>query len=504
MDDRRLGRRAFLGAAVTAAAGLVGAGSRTSRAGEAFHRTTDVVVIGFGAAGACAAVEARAAGADVLIVERAETGGGTSALAGGILYFGGGTALQRDLGYEDSVEDMFRYLMASSGPQPDEAKVRLFCERSVEHFDWIRARGVPFRTSFYKGISLPLTDDGLLYSGSELAHPFRDLARPAPRGHKVRALGGEGGALLMTKLIEAARRSGAAVTTGARCRSLLQEADGSVVGVELQTGDGVRSVRARRGVVVCAGGFCRNRDMVARFAPRYLDCDTPIGVAGDDGAGILMGMAAGGAAVRMDAGFSALPFHPPEKLIEGILVNAAGARFVNEDVYYGLAGEEIVRRQGGRAFLILDRDCSVDSAYARPRLVAEGSDAAELERAAGFADGALVATLELYNRHARDGRDPVFHKQARYLRPLDRAPLRILECSTDKAYYPFFTLGGLHTTTGGEVLDPFGSAVPGLYAAGRTTSGVSALGYSSGVSLSDATFFGRLAGRSAARRGAAS
>ena len=61
-------------------------------------------------------------------------------------------------------------------------------------------------------------------------------------------------------------------------------------------------------------------------------------------------------------------------------------------------------------------------------------------------------------------------------------------------------MGGLHTSVDGEVLTADGERVPGLYAAGRTTSGIAAQGYSSGLSLADATFFGRRAGRAAALR----
>src|SRR5690349_21624276 len=93
----------------------------------------DVVVVGLGAAGACAAIEAREAGADVLVLERAGGGGGTSALSGGLIYMGGGTPVQKACGFEDSPDEMFRFLMAALGPEPDEAKIRLFCERSVEH-----------------------------------------------------------------------------------------------------------------------------------------------------------------------------------------------------------------------------------------------------------------------------------------------------------------------------------------------------------------------------------
>ncbi len=78
-------------------------------------------------------------------------------------------------------------------------------------------------------------------------------------------------------------------------------------------------------------------------------------------------------------------------------------------------------------------------------------------------------------------------------------PFGAIGCSTDNAIYAVFTLGGLHTRPTGEVLTPDGAVIPGLYAAGRTTSGLAASGYCSGISLADATFFGREAGRSAAK-----
>ncbi len=70
---------------------------------------------------------------------------------------------------------MFQYLMASCGDGPDEAKLRLYCEGSVAHYDWLVAQGVPFKPVFYYGCSgEPPTDDGLVWSGSERAHPFCD------------------------------------------------------------------------------------------------------------------------------------------------------------------------------------------------------------------------------------------------------------------------------------------------------------------------------------------
>jgi 3-oxo-5alpha-steroid 4-dehydrogenase len=180
----------------------------------------DVLVVGLGAAGAAAALEASRAGAATLVLERAGGGGGTSAMSGGVLYMGGGTALQRACGFEDSADAMFDYLMASCGLAPDEAKIRRYCEGSVEHYEWIVAQGVPFKQTFYHGCSgEPPTDDGLVWSGAENVHPFRDQARPAPRGH-VPQMTYQTGPLLMRQLCAAVDASPARVEANHRVVAL--------------------------------------------------------------------------------------------------------------------------------------------------------------------------------------------------------------------------------------------------------------------------------------------
>jgi 3-oxo-5alpha-steroid 4-dehydrogenase len=84
--------------------------------------------------------------------------------------------------------------------------------------------------------------------------------------------------------------------------------------------------------------------------------------------------------------------------------------------------------------------------------------------------------------------------------PLSTPPIGAFECTTENSIYAAFTLGGLLTDADGRVLDPDGAAIPGLFAAGRCTSGLSVGGYSSGLSLGDGTYFGRRAGAVAARR----
>ena len=111
--------------------------------------------------------------------------------------------------------------------------------------------------------------------------------------------------------------------------------------------------------------------------------------------------------------------------------------------------------------------------------------------------------MELFNRHAEQGEDPVFGKREPYLKPLKTPPFGAIDCTVEEALYAVFTLGGLATNGDGEVLDPDGEIIPGLYGAGRSTSGLVVGGYSSGLSLGDGSFFGRRAGRAAARRAGA-
>ncbi|MDH3210994.1 MAG: FAD-dependent oxidoreductase [Myxococcales bacterium] len=457
----------------------------------------DVLVVGLGAAGAAAAVEAACAGAETLVLERAGGGGGTSAMSGGVLYLGGGTALQKTCGFEDTPDAMFRYLMASCGESPDEAKLRLYCEGSVEHYAWIVAQGVPFKAVFYDGCSgEPPTDDGLVWSGSERAYPFRDIAAPAPRGHVPR-MEHQTGPLLMQKLCAAVASSPARSALNHRCVALVQEPDGSVIGAVAETFGEERALRARRGVILTTGGFIHDDAMIAAHAPLVGKCNIRVGAEGDDGSGIRLGVAAGAGTLHMDAASISLPATQPWGLKRGVLVNAQGQRFINEDAYYGRLGEWALFRHGGRAWLVVDDEVFEKPDYPR-EVAAVGETPADLERELRLPPGSLEATLALYNRHAERGEDPLFHKAESYVKPLTRPPYGAFDCTTENSIYAAFTLGGLATDPDGRVLDPEGRPLPGLFAAGRATSGLSVGGYSSGLSLGDATFFGRRAGRCAA------
>jgi succinate dehydrogenase/fumarate reductase flavoprotein subunit len=464
---------------------------------DRWHQQADVLVIGYGGAGACAAIEAARQGARTLVLERASGGGGTTAISAGHIYLGGGTRVQKACGYEDSAENMLRYLNASSD-DADPEKFELYANQSVAHFDWLVSQGVPFNDSIHEGrTSMQQTDECLLWSGNEKSWPYRDQASPAPRGHKV-AAEGEAGPLLFAKLHEAALGAGAEVHYDTRVFALVVEGD-RVVGLAARQEGETRFFGAAGGVVLCNGGFAMNEEMFARHVPRLAGKVLAIGTAYDDGDAIRLGTSVGGSAIHLSDYHITLPFYPPGDLTFGILVNGQGQRFIAEDAYHGRIGEVASLQPEGRVFLVVD-----DASFGRPEvegfeIAAVEENIADLERALGIPTPMLQQTYAYYNAAAAKGEDPLFHKQPDWLRPLDQAPLAAIDCCLGSAPYMAFTLGGLRTRASGEVLTEAGDVVEGLYAAGRAACGIprSATGYASGTCIGDATFFGRLAGRSA-------
>lgn len=460
----------------------------------------DVVIVGFGCAGASAAIEAADAGADVFIVERMGGAGGVSAMAGGLVYLGGGTPIQKACGFDDTPEEMFKCLMAACGPDPDEAKISIYCEQSVEHFHWLADRaGVPFNAEFSEEPNIEAqTDASLCYSGGEDAYPLDRIAKPAPRAHKP-ATANAAGWLLMQCLAEAVNATGARVEFDTRVDRLVVDDDRRVVGLLASRFGAEHSIRARRGVVLTAGGFTMNDAMLEQHAPPLRAVNYKIGTEADDGRAIRMAQAIGANVKRMDAAEVAVPIAPPRGLVRGILVNEHGQRFINEDAYPGRIGQEALFHQQANMYLVLDEELyQVNRIGMQATWVCE--TIAELEAEIGLPAGALQATVDLYNRHAEQGDDPLFHKNARWLKPLTSPPYGAVDWRMANSLYAGFTLGGLETRVTGEVLGVDGREIPGLYAAGRTTSGIPSWGYVSGISLGDGTFFGRQAGKQAALR----
>jgi 3-oxo-5alpha-steroid 4-dehydrogenase len=478
---------------------------RSASSVASWDAEADVVVAGFGTAGSAAAAEAAGAGADVLVLER--TSGWESAagaLSGGLIYLGGGTAIQKACGFDDTPENMFKFLMAAMGPGVDEDRCRVYCENSVEHFEWLVGCGVPFKASFWEipAWETPL-DDGLMYSGGENAWPFNELVPPAPRAHvpqmENKKTGRRGGGwMILNHITKTALGRGVNVQYDVLVERLVTNRDGSVAGVMARRYGEEMAIRARRGVVLATGSFTYSEPLLEYHSP-WLIGRPGSAVEAHDGRSIRMGQAVGGDVRHMDAYECAIGIDPA-LLVRGLLVNNQGQRFINEDTYPGRIAHAILRTQENNAFLVIDErgydetpePLRLKFLKLRPTWAAATTD--ELEKEIGMPGGCLGATVDLFNRHAADGADPMFHKASKWVRPLEGS-LGVIDL---RGMCNGFTLGGLATTADSEVLHVDGDPIPGLYAAGRASNGIPAWGYASGTSLGDSTYFGRRAGRCAA------
>lgn len=467
---------------------------------DEFSDEFDVVVIGFGIAGGCAAVEAATHGARVLVLERAAQAGGTTALAGGHFYLGGGTAVQQATGHADSAEEMERYITAvSRDPEPD--KIHAYCVDSVDHFTWLENLGFAFERSYYpeKAVVQPETQ-GLMYTGNEKVWPFNTIATPAPRGHKVPVPGDTGGAaMIIDLLVKRLYELGVTVRYETGARNLVVD-DGSVTGVAWRSVGGEHGVISARGVVIAAGGFVMNSAMVAEHVPWLTEKPFVLGNTYDDGLGLRMGVSAGAVLKHMDQAFCTAPVYPPAILLTGIAVNKNGDRFVAEDSYHSRTSAFVLEQPDSTAYLIVD-----EAHMERPRMplvpLIDGYETvAEMEAALDIPAGKLQATMDRYNTNAAAGTDPDFHKAPEFLAPQDNGPWAVFDLSLGKAMYAGFTMGGMATSVDGEVLDAAGVPIPGLYAAGACAANIAqdSKGYASGTQLGEGSYFGRRAGRHAA------
>ena len=459
----------------------------------------DVVIAGYGIAGAAAAVEAARAGADVLVLERTGSWGGAAAMAGGFIYLGGGTALQTACGFSDSVDNMAAFLNAAMGPGADEARIADYCAGSVAHFDWLVDCGVTFKSEFFGEPGWePMGDQGLMYSGGENSFPFNTVAAPAPRGHVPQMSNkkqGEASAgfMLMKPLVDTAETAGARALYDVRVQQLIVNTGGRVVGVIARRYGSELNIRASRGVVLATGSFAYNEAMVAQYAPRIAGRPAA-SIEQHDGRAIQMAQALGADLAHMDATEVAI-FADPQQLVRGILVNSRGQRYVAEDTYPGRIGQLTLYHQDNTAYLIIDGEAQEEAMNSLspqlmmrpPTWVAE--TVAELENEIGLAPGSLQATVAAYNAGAGRGE----HKKPQWLRPIG-SPVGAIDLRESTGG---FTLGGLATTLDAEVLHVSGDPIPGLFAAGRSAAGLAAWGYASGVSLGDGSFYGRRAGRAA-------
>lgn len=514
----------------------------------------DLIVVGLGAAGITVAIEARERGSDVLVLDRFE-GGGATAISGGVYYAGGGTHLQEQAGVHDTVENMYRYLSMEVQDAVSDETLRDFCKTSAATVKWMTDRGVPFLANLCPvKTSYPTNEYHLYYSGNEPFPPYSEHATPAPRGHRA-----DGGAFPGANIIEPLRKT--AITEGvrihlqARVSRLVVDRTGRVVGVEVQhigprswrklhqllhrfetlvakvaTGlaawlrrrcDGIENrystascIRGRQAVVLCAGGFVFNREMVAEHVPEFVP-GLPLGTAGDDGMGIRLGQSVGGKIDQMDRASAWRFLYPPNAFAQGVLINDKGERFANELWYGAKIGEAMVEEHHGVATLIIDGDLKrLAHEQSKPGKLQwfqrgaalmnlyfnckKAKDVDALARMLAVPSETLQSTLDDYNAAAQGTRVDRFDKAADSIHPLRQGPFYAIDCSLGSKRHlcAVMTLGGLAVDEKtGQVLREDGGVVPGLYAAGRNAVGICSRQYVSGLSIADCVYSGLRAAR---------
>ena len=530
----------------------------TKTDGDAWDEEADVVIVGFGGAGACAALEARANGARVLVLDRFH-GGGATAISGGVFYGGGGTHIQTEAGVTDDADEMFRYLSLEVKGVVAEETLRDFCDKSVDNLTWLEEQGVPFEASLcpYK-TSYPTDDYYLYYSGNEGFTPYKEAAKPAPRGHRAKGAGLPGESFY-EPLRASAHSAGVQVEYETRVTRLIIESKNRVLGVEYrQIEKGiwsklyrrlnqasvaitkynpkmaaklrercyqieaahsvVKRARATNGVILAAGGFIYNRDMVKEIAPKYRS-GMPLGTASDNGSGILLGTSVGGKTDLMDR-ISAWRFiNPPQAFANGMIINQNGERYINEFMYGAAVGEAMVEDNDGVAIVIINGElkkiareqCKPGKAQWFQRAPAllnlwfnskEAKTVEELARVAKVPLENLRKTFDEYN-DAADGKvADRFHKDADKMHAMREGPYFAINAGIRSKRFPCptLTLGGLVVDERtGQVRGEDGEVIPGLYAAGRNAVGVCSRQYVSGLSIADCVYSGRRAGGAAAR-----
>lgn len=536
---------------VEAALAVDGAGA------AAWGEHCDVLVVGFGAAGAAAAIAARQSGADVLLLDRFE-GGGASARSGGIVYAGGGTRQQLAAGYADTPDAMYRYLRLECGDAVSEAALRAFCDDSRGLIEWLESIGA----SFDSQVPPPKTSypkDGcyLYYSGNEAIGGYAEHAPPAPRGHRMRDSGLSGRALFEVLRGEVLNQGIRVHYQSAVRRLITDRASGAVLGAEVwrlppgsaaaqrhrrlmrwaeglhnfapKLADRLRAralalesasavpvqCRVQRGLVLASGGFVFNRAMVERHAPKYVRT-MRLGTTGCDGSGIRLGQSAGGSVARLDKVSAWRFINPPTAWARGMVVNAQGRRFCNEASYGARLGVEMCEHHDGKAWLVIDRALRKAAfrealfgglwafqsipAIVLMLLAPRARSIEALAQRIGLPGAALRQTLEAYNAAAQSRAADFLGKSGEALQEL-RPPFYAMEISAGSRSFPCpaITLGGLRVSeTSGAVLDDGGKPIAGLYAAGRSAVGVASNRYVSGLSLADCLWSGRRAGAHAA------
>jgi fumarate reductase flavoprotein subunit len=445
-------------------------------------RTYDVVVLGGGIAGLCAAATAAEAGLTVAVLEKTDAVGGSSAMSGGFFAFSG-TAEQEAAGIEDTVESFREDLVRLGGGHADEALIDAYLANQDATYTWLKGHGVRF--------SALEVSSGQSYARSHLS-PIKDV---------------------LAELARTIVERGSVILTGHRATELVTDGTGSVTGVRVVGPDGPVQFAARGGVVIAAGGFSRGEDLLRIFAPEQL-AGIPYGGLGNTGDGLTMAWKLGAGLADMSFISGTYGSHPDTGIefhelltanyMGAIIVNSDGKRFVDESLSYKTIGAACLAQPGGLGFEIFDASVRErshpgvplnDIGFLEELGHVHRADTLEgLAAAAGIDADALAETLADYNR-AVSGEEPdAFGRTGLVngtgeLVPVLKPPFYAYPAKTLMTS----TYCGLTITPEARVKDVTGQVIDGLFAVGEVTGGFHGAAYMTGTSLGKGAVFGRIA-----------
>ncbi len=479
---------------------------------ERWHRQADVVVVGYGGAGAAAAITAHDAGAAVLMLEKAPRGreGGNTRVAG--------------QGYlnTSSADKAADYLNALCGPYPvSEEMVQVWAEEMCKNNDWLKSIGGDPQEHQHPpaGIEFPELP------GSDSAHKF----------HHGPRVGYEETWKVFVRGVDERRIEILYETPG---KTLIQRAaTGEILGVTAVRDGTPFHVKARRAVILACGGFENNQEMIRTFLPDLPYC-YPLGTPYNEGDGVTMAMAVGADLWHMNnfagpslalkvpefrAVFSLVPLHFSKEMPGGmIVVSGEGKRFVDEKcrTRHGkvkVAGQWTHLPTPCPMFMIFDHTlCAAGPIHDRERRhnwnpIVEGYEWSEdnsvelakgwiktagtipaLARQIGLAPAVVAETIERWNAFCEAGADLDFGR-TKMLSPIKQPPFYAVELSPSMLN----TQGGPRRNARSQVVRPDGSPIPRLYSAGELGSIYSFL-YQGTGNIGECMAFGRISGRNAA------
>jgi fumarate reductase flavoprotein subunit len=443
-----------------------------------------VLVVGGGACGLVAALAARDAGAEVLVLERGAQPAGSTALSSGFIP-ACSTRWQRARGVVDSVAQMAEDIRRKNRGEADPRIVDAVCRASDPTLEWLAdAHGVPF-----------VLVEGFLYPGHS-----------ALRMHAVPE---KTGAALMAALQRAAANAGIDLLSSAHVTTVCADRARRVRGVTFERPDGSIEEVGCDALVLATSGFGGNAAMLRRFIPEIADA-LYFGHTGNQGDAVEWGTALGAATRDMTAYQGHGSVATPHGILitwalmmeGGFQVNRHGHRFSNEHLGYSEQCLPVIEQPGGVAWNVYDerlhrlgmefedyRDAHDMGAVRHAQTIAGLAQACGLP-----ADGLTKTCAEVQRFVAGSARDP-FGRDFRG-KPALVPPYYAVKVTGAL----FHTQGGLVVDASARVLDPKGVPLPNLFAGGGAACGVSGAhvwGYLSGNGLLSAVTLGALAGQAA-------